>query len=325
MGTVKIATKIIDGIEMKQCKSSSVCCGEWKPLSEFNKNRNQCKTCQKLYGQQYHQDNKQKHNEQSKIRSCNRTPEQIEKERARHRIENMTPEQIEKERNRRRIVNMDPEQIEKKRAKGRLQNLTPEQIEKKRAKGRIANKTPEQIEKTRQKARIENLTPEQAERRRLAKNKRRQNPIIKFQILASTQANRAIKAAGNSKKQKSTKQYLPQPIEEVLERIQLLFSLPSNLTPDGKVWMTMDNWKPYNSKTYKENDPPTWTWNLDHIEPHSNFIYTDLNSEEFRKCYDINNLRPLKAKQNIIDSNNRSPEEIENIKKSIEEFLKSKK
>lgn len=324
----KTETRVIAGVEYKQCmvkptkrSSNPIFCGEWRPITEFSPGRSQCKMCQKLYHQEYHQNHKQEHNEKCRERHQNRTPEQIEKDRQRRRIENMTPEQIEKERVRRRIDNLTPEQIEKKRESGRIANLTPEQRERKNNSQRTKNLSPEQTEKRRQKVRVENMTPEQIKRKRLMKRKRRQDPVVKFQNLVSTMANRTIKNAGKSKNLKPTAQFLPQSPEEILEHIRSLFTLPSNLDPDGKPWMTMDNWTKYNTNTYNPNDPSTWTWHLDHIEPQSHLPYTDINSDNYIKTWDKYNLRPLKAIQNQMDSDNRTKEQIEQIKKEIKEFL----
>jgi hypothetical protein len=130
-----------------------------------------------------------------------------------------------------------------------------------------------------------------------------------------------LKKMGSSKNGKPTKQYLPQPVEKVWAQFQTLFLLPTNLTPEGKSWMTLENWGSYNKKTYIEGDYSTYTWNLDHINPHANFHYENMKCQEFRDCWDITNLRPLPAKQNIEEGDNRTPEQIAAIKQEIQVFL----
>ena len=44
-------------------------------------------------------------------------------------------------------------------------------------------------------------------------------------------------------------------------------------------------------------------WHIDHIVPHSSFSYTSMDDEEFKKCWSLNNLRPLEAIENIKKSN----------------------
>lgn len=89
--------------------------------------------------------------------------------------------------------------------------------------------------------------------------------------------------------------------EQYIKYIENLFSSPENLTPGGKVWMNWNNQGIYNLKTWIDNDPSTWVWNLDHINPASSLRYGSFTDENFKKCWSLENLRPLLAKQNIID------------------------
>lgn len=65
--------------------------------------------------------------------------------------------------------------------------------------------------------------------------------------------------------------------------------------------MTWDNWKPYNKNTWIEEDKSTWTWNLDHKDPHSWFKYNSMEHPDFIKCWNLSNLRPYSAKLNQHD------------------------
>lgn len=84
--------------------------------------------------------------------------------------------------------------------------------------------------------------------------------------------NRAIHKNGES-----TFDYLPYAIEELKFHLEAQF--------DEK--MTWDNYGSY--------------WHIDHIKPHSLFHYTSMNDEAFKKCWSLENLRPLEAKQNMSD------------------------
>lgn len=44
-------------------------------------------------------------------------------------------------------------------------------------------------------------------------------------------------------------------------------------------------------------------WHIDHIKPESWFNYTNTNDEEFKKCWSLNNLQPLFAKDNFSKGN----------------------
>jgi len=100
-----------------------------------------------------------------------------------------------------------------------------------------------------------------------------------------------LKHEGSSKGGRSTLNYLPYSMEEFWNHIKNQF----------EPWMNKDNHGSYDSKTWNNNDPSTWKWQLDHIIPHSTFRYTSMEDEEFRECWSLENLRPLSAKQNILD------------------------
>lgn len=65
--------------------------------------------------------------------------------------------------------------------------------------------------------------------------------------------------------------------------------------------MTWNNWGMYRSKTWDDNDPVTWTWQIDHIIPCSDLPYLSMEDENFKKCWALENLRPYSAKQNLFD------------------------
>lgn len=69
--------------------------------------------------------------------------------------------------------------------------------------------------------------------------------------------------------------------------------------------MNWNNWGVYSSKTWNDNDQLTWTWNIDHIIPHSTFKYDSMEHPDFHKCWELSNLRPYSAKLNVIDGSNK--------------------
>jgi 5-methylcytosine-specific restriction endonuclease McrA len=40
-------------------------------------------------------------------------------------------------------------------------------------------------------------------------------------------------------------------------------------------------------------------WHIDHIRPHASFKYDSLDHPEFQECWALENLRPLKASENM--------------------------
>lgn len=68
-----------------------------------------------------------------------------------------------------------------------------------------------------------------------------------------------------------------------------------------ETWMNWNNYGRYNKNTWNDNDSSTWTWQIDHIIPHSKYKYESMDCDEFRKCWSLSNLRPYSSKQNILD------------------------
>lgn len=139
------------------------------------------------------------------------------------------------------------------------------------------------------------------------KTKRRKEDL-KYRILqdTSTAIRMLIKNNGGSKNGRKVKEYLPWTVDEYIIHMETLFTHPDNLTPEGKVWMTFNNRGLYNPNIWDDNNPMTWTWQLDHIIPKSEFNITSMDSQEFRDCWSLSNLRPLSAKQNVLDGVNRA-------------------
>lgn len=71
-------------------------------------------------------------------------------------------------------------------------------------------------------------------------------------------------------------------------------------------WMNWSNYGRYDSKSWRDKDPSTWTWQIDHIIPASTFNYSSTDDESFKKCWGLDNLRPLSSKQNYLDGVRRS-------------------
>lgn len=75
--------------------------------------------------------------------------------------------------------------------------------------------------------------------------------------------------------------------------------LKQNLESRFELWMTWENWGVYNPKTWDDNNQATWTWQVDHIIPRSDLPYDSMEHPNFQKCWALENLRPLSAKQNV--------------------------
>jgi hypothetical protein len=127
----------------------------------------------------------------------------------------------------------------------------------------------------------------------------------KIRLSISNAIYQALRVVGKTKEGNRSFQALGYFPETLKEHIEKQFSYQENLTPDGKVWMTWDNWGSYNPKTWVDNDYSTHTWNIDHIIPQSDFVITDIHDESVKECWALTNLRPYCAKKNVYDGSNK--------------------
>lgn len=110
-------------------------------------------------------------------------------------------------------------------------------------------------------------------------------------ILKEKIAGRVWAAIKAKKGGKSIKKYFSYTMQELKEHLENQF----------ESWMTWENYGTYRVDTWDDANPFTWTWQLDHIIPHSKFTYTSMEDQAFKDCWALSNLRPYSAKQNVID------------------------
>lgn len=124
------------------------------------------------------------------------------------------------------------------------------------------------------------------------KLRRKRDPLFKLRKNISSQIFIYLKRQGGNKSNFSIMKYLPYSIQELKEHLEKQF----------EPWMTWKNSGNYRLDQWDENDPTTWTWQLDHIVPQSKLPYSSMEDNNFKKCWALENLRPYSAKQNILDS-----------------------
>lgn len=129
------------------------------------------------------------------------------------------------------------------------------------------------------------------QKRKYRKNKVKQNPWINLKSRISNAVYQAIKDNNGTKGEKSILKFLPYTMHQLKEYIESKF----------ESWMNWNNWGSYRSKTWNDNDPTTWVWQIDHIIPQSDLPYKSMQEENFQKCWALSNLRPYSAKQNVTD------------------------
>lgn len=124
-------------------------------------------------------------------------------------------------------------------------------------------------------------------RGKIARLKIKTDPVRRLRLQMSKNIHAAIKFG----KKFSIMDHLPYSIEELKNHLEKQF----------EPWMSWSNWGVYNSKTWDDNDSSTWTWQIDHIVPQVALPYSSPDDANFRKCWNLSNLRPLSAKRNILD------------------------
>jgi actin-related protein len=133
------------------------------------------------------------------------------------------------------------------------------------------------------------------------KNRRKADPAFKIRELISKRMNEAIKKNGSFKNKISCLIGLGIDYpKKVKEHIEALF----------EPWMTWENQGSYNKQFWIDDDPTTWSWQIDHIISHLYFHYTSPDDLECRKAWALSNLRPLCAKQNILDKDRPTDTEL---------------
>ena len=106
---------------------------------------------------------------------------------------------------------------------------------------------------------------------------------------------RTLRLNKGSKNKQSCLIYLDYSIQKLKEHLEKQF----------KSWMSWNNYGIYNKLKWDDDNQSTWTWQIDHIIPQSDFKYTLMSDSSFKLCWALDNLRPLSAKQNNLDGVNR--------------------
>jgi hypothetical protein len=131
--------------------------------------------------------------------------------------------------------------------------------------------------------------------RKNANNRRKLDIPFRLRRGIASVVRSALKNNGFSKNGKSITKYLPYSFQQLKEHIEQQF----------EPWMTWNNWSVYDKDIWNDNNSSTWTWQLDHIIPQSKLPYINMEDDNFKKCWALENLRPYSAKQNIIDGKRR--------------------
>lgn len=268
---------------MKTCSK----CGVEKENSQFSTNNKQCKECVSEYKKEWYNSNKQSILQQQKeYREDNK--DAITQQKKEYRISNLESiiqyQNSYYENNKDQILNSNK----------KWQDLNPEYM----VEYRTINKNTIAIYNHNyyQNNKIE-LNNDR-------KTKYKSDPQFRIRLLFSTAINSKLNKQGDS--------YL-------LHIVYSIQELKEHLEKQFEPWMTWENQGKYNPKTWDDNDPSTWKWQIDHIIPHATFRYTSMEDQAFKECWALYNLRPLSAKQNIIDGDRKTKNTLSLDKKKVSE------
>lgn len=117
------------------------------------------------------------------------------------------------------------------------------------------------------------------------KDRRIKDPCFKIRKTISATICRILKENGGSKNGSSILKFLPYSIQELKDHLEKQF----------ESWMDWSNHGPYNQEKR--------TWQIDHIIPQSLLPYDSMEHPNFKKCWELSNLRPLDSLENMRKSN----------------------
>lgn len=127
------------------------------------------------------------------------------------------------------------------------------------------------------------------DRLRLYRRQYESRPDVKLKKRVSRAIHHALRKRGSSKTA-DTLSFLPYGIKDLKKHLESQF----------EPWMSWENWGKYNPSTWDDSNPKTWTWQLDHKIPMANHTYSCQDDPGFLEAWKLENLRPLRAKDNII-------------------------
>lgn len=282
--------------------------------SQLKKKNSKCKSCISTYNKKWREENPEKVKTWAKENSgyqkkwVQDNPEKVAATQKRWRQKNpekalkWAKENAEKANERSKKWALEnPEKI-KENSKKHYQNNTkkvnerskkwalenPEKVRAKSKKWRKNN--PEKAKANTKRWFQANIEKINTKRRERCQN----NPIYRNRKIASNMVNQMLKSQGYSKGGESSGDYFPWTSEEYKVHIESLF----------EPWMNWSNQGVYNPKTH--HLPEKRTWQLDHIIPQSDLPYPTMDHPNFNKTWNLSNLRPLDAKQNVLDGANRT-------------------
>lgn len=118
------------------------------------------------------------------------------------------------------------------------------------------------------------------------KNRSKNDPTFKIRRNCSRMINNLLRGDKNNS---SILDHLAYTISELIVHLEKQF----------EPWMNWGNYGVYIKNNWDDSNQATWKWHIDHKIPQSSLLYSSMEDENFKKCWDLENLRPLSAKENL--------------------------
>lgn len=125
------------------------------------------------------------------------------------------------------------------------------------------------------------------------KNRLNNDPLFKIRRNVSRLVSSYLKRYGFRKNKSSILDHIGYTIDDLKKHLEKQF----------EPWMSWNNWGVYDKNSWIKDDPSTWTWQIDHIIPQTMLPYEAVTDDNFKKCWKLENLRPISAKVNLVKSN----------------------
>lgn len=266
----------------KVCKK----CGVEKALEEFAVDSNgkfgrkgRCKECQNVYAREYRQKNKAKCYEREKEYKKN-NKEKV----ATYPSKKKFPLYTKKYKDRLIAGQVERTTIEEKRCYRceTVKNIE-EFVKDKYSKDGHAYKCKQCSNESRRNYRSAEENKEKI--RKYDRERIHNNPVIRLRKNISRVISGALKKENSSKFGYSCAEYFSYSVEQLKEHLEKQF----------EPWMS---WENYGKASTSER-----TWNIDHITPQSLLPYDSMEHENFKKCWALENLRPLEGRENSAKGN----------------------
>lgn len=153
----------------------------------------------------------------------------------------------------------------------------------------------DKIKEQKRSYRKENIEKINAYKRKYNKYKYHNDVSFRIRTILGKSIRSALLKRNSSKSGKSCLNLLPFTIKALIEHLEHQF----------EDWMNWDNYGIYNVLSWDDSDSSTWTWQIDHIIPHSKFNYRCMEDNAFMTCWSLSNLRPYSSKKNCIEGASR--------------------